>query len=169
MRAIPKSDEGWSLPGISYILPPTIGGRLGEWFEAPSYEEGVGDDGRWQGFALQHAGCNPATKNTFSKKADIVRKMDFHKDKSLFLCQCQLLIVYLQTILKKSESSALSSELLDSVLGDRPLQHCGIPLYPCINKRGVPLYCNSPIHCLKQEISEITCVSKKISLSLPQI
>ena len=32
-----------------------------------------------------HAGCNPATKNTFSKKSDIVRKRDFHKDKSLFL------------------------------------------------------------------------------------
>ena len=36
LRAIPKSDEGWPLPGISYILPPTIGGRLGEWFEASS-------------------------------------------------------------------------------------------------------------------------------------
>ncbi len=32
-------------------------------------------------------------KNTFFKKANIVRKMDFYKDKSLFLCQYQLLIV----------------------------------------------------------------------------
>ena len=115
-----------------------------------------------------HAGCNPATKNTFSKKTDIVRKRDFHKDKSLFLCEYQLLIVYLQTILKKSESSALSSELLDSVLGDRPLQNVGFLCHPC-KKQGVPPYCNSPIHSLKQEISEITCFSKKLSLSLPQI
>ena len=30
-----------------------IGEGFGEWFEAPSYEEGVGVDGRSQGIALQ--------------------------------------------------------------------------------------------------------------------
>ena len=119
------------------------------------------------GTALRQGQGTPLTV-WLIKKADIVRKRDFHKDKSLFLCQCQLLVVYLQTILKKSESSALSSELLDSVLGDRPLQNVGFLCHPC-KKQGVPLYCNSPIHCLKQEISEITCFSKKLSLSLPQI
>jgi hypothetical protein len=49
------------------------------------------------------------------KKADIVRKRDFHKDKSLFLCQCQLLVVPLHTILDW-RVVVLSSELLDSVL-----------------------------------------------------
>ena len=33
-------------------LLPMIGGRFGEWFEAPSYEEGVGVDGKIRGFAL---------------------------------------------------------------------------------------------------------------------
>jgi len=55
-------------------------------------------------------------KNAFSKKADIVRKRDLHKDKSLFLCQCQLLIVPLHPILDW-RVVVLSSELLDSVLG----------------------------------------------------
>ncbi len=57
-------------------------------------------------------------KNTFFKKANIVRKMDFYKDKSLFLCQCQLLIVHLYPILDW-RVVVLSSELLDSVL-ERP-------------------------------------------------
>ena len=52
------------------------------------------------------------------KKAGIVRKRDFHKDKSLFLCQCQLLIVHLYPILDW-RVVVLSSELLDSVL-ERP-------------------------------------------------
>jgi hypothetical protein len=39
-------DEGRSLPGVNYIPLPMIGEGLGEWFEAPSYEEGVGVDGR---------------------------------------------------------------------------------------------------------------------------
>ena len=37
-------------------------------------------------------------KTTFFKKADIVRKMDFYKDKSLFLCQYQLFIVLLHRV-----------------------------------------------------------------------
>ena len=46
LRAIQKDlDEGRSLPGINYIPLPMIGEGLGEWFEAPSYEEGVGVDG----------------------------------------------------------------------------------------------------------------------------
>ena len=52
------------------------------------------------------------------KKADIVRKRHFHKDKSLFLCQCQLLVVPLYPILDW-RVVVLSSELLDSVL-ERP-------------------------------------------------
>ena len=52
------------------------------------------------------------------KKADIVRKRDLHKDKSLFLCQCQLLIVPLHSILGW-RVVVLSSELLDPVL-ERP-------------------------------------------------
>ena len=35
--------------GINYIPVPTIGEGLGEWFEAPSYEEGVGVDGKSEG------------------------------------------------------------------------------------------------------------------------
>jgi len=30
------------LPGVNYIPLPKIGEGLGEWSEAPSYEEGVG-------------------------------------------------------------------------------------------------------------------------------
>jgi len=52
------------------------------------------------------------------KKAGIVRRRDFHKDKSLFLCQCQLLVVPLHLILEW-RVVVLSSELLDSVL-ERP-------------------------------------------------
>ena len=37
-------------------------------------------------------------KNRFFKKANIVRKMDFYKDKSLFLCQYQLFIVLLHRV-----------------------------------------------------------------------
>jgi hypothetical protein len=37
-------------------------------------------------------------KTTFFKKANIVRKMDFYKDKSLFLCQYQLFIVLLHRV-----------------------------------------------------------------------
>ena len=44
-----------------------------------------------------HAGWNPA-KNHFFQKANIVRKMDFYKDKSLFLCQYQLFIVLLHRV-----------------------------------------------------------------------
>ena len=47
LRAIQEAlDEGRSLPGVNYIPLPRIGEGLGEWFEAPSYEEGVGVDGR---------------------------------------------------------------------------------------------------------------------------
>ena len=35
--------------GINYIPLPMIGEGLGEWFEAPSYEEGVGVDGVSEG------------------------------------------------------------------------------------------------------------------------
>jgi hypothetical protein len=33
-----------------------IGERFREWFEAPSYEEGVGVDGGWQGFTPANRG-----------------------------------------------------------------------------------------------------------------
>ena len=47
LRAIQEAlDEGRSLPAVNYIPLPRIGEGLGEWFEAPSYEEGVGVDGR---------------------------------------------------------------------------------------------------------------------------
>ena len=47
LRAIQEAlDGGRSLPGVNYIPLPRIGEGLGEWFEAPSYEEGVGVDGR---------------------------------------------------------------------------------------------------------------------------
>ena len=53
LRAIQEVlDEGRSLPGVNYIPLPMIGGRFGEWFEAPSYEEGVGVDGKIRGQAL---------------------------------------------------------------------------------------------------------------------
>ena len=46
LRAIQEAlDEGRSLPVVNYIPLPRIGEGLVEWFEAPSYEEGVGDDG----------------------------------------------------------------------------------------------------------------------------
>ena len=48
-------DVGRSLPGGNYIPLPKIGEGLGEWSEAPSYEEGVGVDGGLQAFA-----CNGA-------------------------------------------------------------------------------------------------------------
>ena len=40
---------------------PTIGKGFGKRFEAPSYEEGVGDDGKLQGFTL-HKKINPIKK-----------------------------------------------------------------------------------------------------------
>ena len=47
LRAIQEVlDVGRSLPGVNYIPLPKIGEGLGEWSEAPSYEEGVGVDGR---------------------------------------------------------------------------------------------------------------------------
>ena len=47
LRAIQEAlDGGRSLPVVNYIPLPRIGEGLGEWFEAPSYEEGVGVDGR---------------------------------------------------------------------------------------------------------------------------
>ena len=50
LRAIQEAlDEGRSLPVVNYIPLPMIGEGLGEWFEAPSYEEGVGDDGSTEG------------------------------------------------------------------------------------------------------------------------
>ena len=53
LRAIQEAlDEGRSLPVVNYIPLPTIGEGLGEWFEAPSYEEGVGGDGKIRGLAL---------------------------------------------------------------------------------------------------------------------
>ena len=53
LRAIQEAlDEGRSLPVVNYIPLPTIGEGLGEWFEAPSYEEGVGVDGKIRGLAL---------------------------------------------------------------------------------------------------------------------
>ena len=42
-------DGGRFLPGINYIPLPMIGEGLGEWFEAPSYEEGGGCDGSTEG------------------------------------------------------------------------------------------------------------------------
>ena len=53
LRAIQEAlDEGRSLPVVNYIPLPRIGERFGEWFEAPSYEEGVGVDGIIRGPAL---------------------------------------------------------------------------------------------------------------------
>ena len=53
LRAIQEAlDEGRSLPVVNYIPLPRIGEGLGEWFEAPSYEEGVGVDGKIRGQAL---------------------------------------------------------------------------------------------------------------------
>ena len=83
-----------------------------------------------------HAGCNPATKTAFSKKTDIVRKRDFHKDKSLFLCQYQLIIVYLQTILdwrvvryhQSYWTQCLETDLFNMVVSLRyPCKRAGCP------------------------------------------
>ena len=53
LRAIQEAlDGGRSLPVVNYIPLPMIGEGLGEWFEAPSYEEGVGVDGKIRGLAL---------------------------------------------------------------------------------------------------------------------
>ena len=42
-----------------------IGGRFGEWFEAPSYEEGVGVDGKIRGPALGWGlGVSPVVKRS---------------------------------------------------------------------------------------------------------
>ena len=46
-------------------LLPMIGGRFGEWFEAPSYEEGVGVDGKIRGPALGWGlGVSPVVKRS---------------------------------------------------------------------------------------------------------
>ena len=54
------------------------------------------EDGKAQPCKMQ--GETLLRKNTFFKKANIVRKMDFYKDKSLFLCQYQLFIVLLHRV-----------------------------------------------------------------------
>ena len=53
-----------------------------------------------QGETLQKTPMQGGTllKNHFFQKANIVRKMDFYKDKSLFLCQYQLFIVLLHRV-----------------------------------------------------------------------
>ena len=48
--------------GINYIPLPMIGEGLGEWFEAPSYEEGVGDDGRPEGLPSEKGGLGESPK-----------------------------------------------------------------------------------------------------------
>ena len=57
-------DEGRSLPGVNYIPLPMIGEGLGEWFEAPSYEEGVGVDGGPAGL--------PCIKSSDDSSGDLV-------------------------------------------------------------------------------------------------
>ena len=53
--AIPKRRRKSSVSATFCLSPlPEIGEGLGEWSEAPSYEEGVGGDGEQQGFALQN-------------------------------------------------------------------------------------------------------------------
>ena len=66
LRAIQEAlDEGRSLPVVNYIPLPTIGEGLGVWFEAPSYEEGVGVDGKSQGNALRRGlGVSPVVKRS---------------------------------------------------------------------------------------------------------
>ena len=66
LRAIQEAlDEGRSLPVVNYIPLPRIGGRFGEWFEAPSYEEGVGVDGKIRGQALGWGlGVSPVVKRS---------------------------------------------------------------------------------------------------------
>jgi len=44
------------LPGVNYIPLPKIGEGLGEWSEAPSYEEGVGVDGEAEGLPSEKEG-----------------------------------------------------------------------------------------------------------------
>ena len=70
LRAIQEAlDEGRSLPGVNYIPLPTIGEGLGEWFEAPSYEEGVGVDGKIRGPALGWGlGVSPTGQSPDEKK-----------------------------------------------------------------------------------------------------
>ena len=58
-----------SLPVVNYIPLPTIGEGLGEWFEAPSYEEGVGVDGKIRGQALGWGlGVSPTGQRPDEKK-----------------------------------------------------------------------------------------------------
>ena len=53
-----------------------IGGRFGEWFEAPSYEEGVGVDGKIRGQALgwglgvSPTGQRPEKRNNMKKAGE---------------------------------------------------------------------------------------------------
>jgi hypothetical protein len=64
---------------------PTIGEGLGEWFEAPSYEEGVGDDGGFwrrafkmglgypqQGNALQKGFCSRSLQKMLKLSAELL-------------------------------------------------------------------------------------------------
>ena len=44
------------MPVVNYIPLPKIGEGLGEWSEAPSYEEGVGVDGRAEGLPSEKEG-----------------------------------------------------------------------------------------------------------------
>jgi len=60
---------------------PKIGEGLGEWSEAPSYEEGVGVDGRLQGIALLRLQISACKKPAFSIK--MIRKcLDFYQKAS---------------------------------------------------------------------------------------
>ena len=70
LRAIQEAlDEGRSLPVVNYIPLPRIGEGLGEWFEAPSYEEGVGVDGKIRGPALGWGlGVSPTGQRPDEKK-----------------------------------------------------------------------------------------------------
>ena len=101
--------------------PSTLRQAQGPWAQGPPFDPstGLGTVGpsTSSGTALRQVQGPPLTV-WLIKKADIVRKRDFHKDKSLFLCQCQLLIVHLYPILDW-RVVVLSSELLDSVL-ERP-------------------------------------------------
>ena len=49
-------------------LLPMIGGRFGEWFEAPSYEEGVGVDGKIRGRPSDGVWGYPPQGNALKKK-----------------------------------------------------------------------------------------------------
>ena len=70
LRAIQEAlDEGRFLPVVNYIPLPMIGEGLGEWFEAPSYEEGVGVDGKSQGNALRRGlGVSPTGQRPEKKR-----------------------------------------------------------------------------------------------------